>query len=91
MHHGVGILHALTVRTGVFLHDRQYLVVVFLARPVALQFAQHLNRGHRHGAGLFNPTHGRVVRDHACAAAGLPYFASRSVLVSLICGQFNSI
>jgi len=59
---------ALAVRAAVFLHDCQHFFKMFLARPIALEFEQHLQSGERYGPSLLNAANRRVVRGLARAA-----------------------
>src|SRR6266404_5818645 len=68
LNHRGDIFDALAVRPTVFLHDCHHFFVMFLARPVALEFQQHLERGKRHGPSLLNAANRRVVRGLARAA-----------------------
>src|SRR6266481_3736960 len=63
-----GIFDALAIRAAVFLHDCHHFLVMFLARPIALEFEQHLQSGKGHGSGLINAANRRIVGDLARAA-----------------------
>ena len=85
MNHRGGIFDALAVRPAVFLHDCHHFLVMFLARPIALEFEQHLQSGKGHGASLLNAANRGVVGGLArkSAESGLAYPAKHDQPSSL--------
>src|SRR5437016_13942690 len=63
LNHRGGIFDALAVRPTVFLHDCHHFFVMFLARPIALEFQKYLEGGKRHGDSLLNAANRRVERS----------------------------